>query len=228
MTARRGERRLNVAASRACNQMWVVHSLKADDFPAGDPRAELIRHCEDPSSVETALAGLEQRCESQFERDVLRRILGRGFHRVRAQWEVGRYRIDLVVEGAENRLAIECDGDTWHGPDQWDADRARQQKLERAGWTFERIRGSVFYRDPDRALEPLWDRLAELGIGPSEWSSSGSTPPRLPSPRIPVSSHSAERSPTSAPEVPAFRPVVRSLSSRPAPCAVPRSGPRQD
>jgi hypothetical protein len=36
--------------------------------------------------------------------------------------------------------------------------------LERAGWTFERIRGSAFYRDPDGALEPLWAHLDELGI----------------------------------------------------------------
>jgi very-short-patch-repair endonuclease len=169
MTDRKAERRLNVAASRAQNQMWVVHSVEAVDFPAGDPRAELIRHCENPGSAETAYADIEQRCESQFERDVLRRILDKGYRRVRAQWEVGRYRIDIVVEGADRRLAIECDGDTWHGPDRWDEDRSRQQKLERAGWTFERIRGSAFYRDPDRSLEPLWAHLNELQISPGVW-----------------------------------------------------------
>jgi hypothetical protein len=36
--------------------------------------------------------------------------------------------------------------------------------LERAGWTFERIRGSAFYRDREVALEPLWRRLDQLGI----------------------------------------------------------------
>ena len=36
--------------------------------------------------------------------------------------------------------------------------------LERAGWTFERVRGSSFYRDPDSAMQPVWRHLADLGI----------------------------------------------------------------
>ena len=169
MTSNQGEQGLNVAATRAKNQMWVVHSIEADDFPAGDPRAALIRHCQDPVALDVSFGNLEQRCDSVFEKDVLRAILAKGFRRVRTQHKVGNYRIDIVVEGVESRLAVECDGDAWHGPDRWDDDRIRQQKLERAGWTFERIRGSAFYRDPQRALEPLWARLEELGIEPGGW-----------------------------------------------------------
>jgi hypothetical protein len=51
----------------------------------------------------------------------------------------------------------------------WHKDRARQQVLERANWTFERIRGSAFYLDPDAALLPLWQRLADLGIPVGVW-----------------------------------------------------------
>ena len=39
-------------------------------------------------------------------------------------------------------------------------------------WTFERIRGSAFYRDPDTALLPLWQRLADLGIPTGDWWST--------------------------------------------------------
>jgi very-short-patch-repair endonuclease len=56
-----------------------------------------------------------------------------------------RYRIDLVVEGMQGRLAVECDGDQWHGPDRYEQDMARQRDLERAGWNFVRIRGGDFY-----------------------------------------------------------------------------------
>lgn len=35
-------------------------------------------------------------------------------------------------------------------------------------WTFERIRGSAFFSDPDRALQPLWERLDALGIPTGE------------------------------------------------------------
>jgi very-short-patch-repair endonuclease len=116
---------------------------------------------------------LAEECDSQFERDVLARILARGYRRVLVQHRVGGYRIDLVVEGPESRLAVECDGDFWHGPERWDADRARQAVLERAGWTFCRIRGSSFYRDPDAALQPLWARLEELDIPTGEWAAAG-------------------------------------------------------
>jgi very-short-patch-repair endonuclease len=168
-TDRRSERRLNVAASRAKEQLWVIHSIEPEDFPNGDGRAELIRHCQNPAAVEAAYSNQEQRCESQFEKDVLRAILERGYRRVRTQHSAGRYRIDMVVEGPTSRLAVECDGDRWHGQDQWDADRSRQQILERSGWTFERIRGSAFFRHRERSLEPLWSRLTELGIQTGEW-----------------------------------------------------------
>jgi very-short-patch-repair endonuclease len=169
MTGRAAERRINVAASRARNQMWVVHSVDPDRFPPGDLRGELIRHCQNPTQLSAAVGDLEAACDSDFERHVLRKIVARGYRRLTTQHRVGRFRIDIVVHGPNARLAVECDGDRWHGEEEWHRDRARQQVLERAGWTFERIRGSSFYRDPDRALEPLWRRLDELGIPLGEW-----------------------------------------------------------
>lgn len=164
MTGLPAERRINVAASRPRQQLWVVHSVEPDRFPRGDLRAALIRHCRNPGELEASIDQLEETCESDFERQVLRQILARGYAKLRSQYRVGGYRIDLVVEGPESRLAVECDGDRWHGPDDWHKDRARQQVLERAGWTFERIRGSAFYRDRSAALEPLWRRLDEFRI----------------------------------------------------------------
>jgi very-short-patch-repair endonuclease len=161
-TSRSDMRRVNVAASRARHQMWVVHSLDASRFNDGDLRGALIRHCSNPGQIEQLHTQL--RYESPFEEAVVGRILARGYRRVRTQHDVGRYRIDIVIEGPERRLAVECDGERWHGPERWEADRARQEVLERAGWTFERIRGSSFFRDPDAALEPLWARLDELAI----------------------------------------------------------------
>lgn len=168
MTSLPAERRLNVAASRAKEQMWIVHSLEPDAFPLGDPRAELIRHCRNPQSSPEAAVDLFERCDSEFERDVIRVLLKRGYRKIDVQHRVGTenhsYRIDIVVEGPESRLAVECDGDRWHGEERWHADRARQEVLERAGWTFERIRGSSFYRDPENALVPLWHRLDDMAI----------------------------------------------------------------
>jgi len=44
---------------------------------------------------------------------------------------------------------------------------ARQRMLERCGWTFWRVRGSTFYRNPEAALEKLWSALDQLRIYPT-------------------------------------------------------------
>jgi hypothetical protein len=163
-------RRINVAASRARQQMWVVYSADPDQFLNDDLRGQLIRHCRETGAAVAASADILAKCESQFERDVVQRIIAQGFTKVSVQYSVGRFRIDIVVEGPSSRLAVECDGDRWHGPDVWHQDRARQQVLERANWTFERIRGSAFYLDPDAAMLPLWQRLEQLGIRPGHWA----------------------------------------------------------
>lgn len=167
MTKEADRQRMNVAASRARDQVWCVHSVTADELHSDDVRARFIRFCQNPGRTDAVYADLADRCDSDFERDVLRQLLSRGYN-VKVQHKVGRYRIDMVVESRHSRLAVECDGDAFHGPDRWDADRNRQAVLERLGWSFYRIRGSAYYRSPDEALSSLWDRLDVAGIRPVE------------------------------------------------------------
>jgi very-short-patch-repair endonuclease len=98
---------------------------------------------------------------------VLERLIGAGY-RAEAQVWIGRYRIDIVVSGNGEQVAVECDGDRFHGVDQIPADMERQAVLERAGWRFVRIRGTRFYRDPDATTAWVLGELARLGVGPSE------------------------------------------------------------
>ncbi|MCW2935522.1 MAG: hypothetical protein JWM19_6484 [Actinomycetia bacterium] len=146
------------------DQLWCVRSISLDDLHPDDVRGLLIRHCQAPARITES----EQTAsfDSDFERDVYRKIIARGY-RVRTQYTVGRYRIDMVIEGAGGRLALELDGDAFHGPDRWDADRQRQAILERLGWTFHRIRGSAYYRWPEESLSSLWERLESLDIYPA-------------------------------------------------------------
>src|SRR5699024_9824123 len=88
---------------------------------------------------------------------------------VQPQFDANGYRIDLVVIGAKGRLAVECDGDHWHGPDAYLSDLARQRDLERCGWTFFRVRESSFYVDEVKALAGLWEQLEALDIRPGRW-----------------------------------------------------------
>jgi very-short-patch-repair endonuclease len=105
------------------------------------------------------------KCESQFERNVCQAIADKGY-RVIPQYHVAGYFIDLVIEGTKSRLAVECDGDEWHGGEQYEKDVARQRILERCGWRFWRISGCEYYRDPSRSLDSLLTTLSEMGIQP--------------------------------------------------------------
>lgn len=165
LTKEADRQRINVAASRAQDQLWCVRSIGAEEMHPDDIRGMLIRYCQNPTQVNQAIAEAAASFDSDFERDVYRQIVARGYL-VKTQYKVGRYRIDLVVEGKRGRLAVELDGDAYHGPDRAESDQRRQMILERLGWTFHRIRGSAYYRDPDGALGGLWERLESLEIEP--------------------------------------------------------------
>lgn len=158
------QQRYNVAASRAKNQMWVVHSLNPrTDLKAGDLRKRLIDHARDPKAVTRELEKAEARAESPFEEAVIKRLVAARF-KVIPQWKVGRYRIDVMVKDGSRKLAVECDGDRYHGPEKMADDMNRQAVLERLGWKFHRIRGTEIFRDPDAAMQRLFSRLQELNI----------------------------------------------------------------
>jgi very-short-patch-repair endonuclease len=170
------KQRYNVAASRARDQMWVIHSLNVQtDLKTGDLRRRLIEHAQDPNALLRILEDKERRTESPFEREVLRRLVRAGY-RVTPQWKVGARRIDLVVEGNGKRLAVECDGDRFHPHEKLAEDMERQAVLERLGWIFARIRGSVYFRDPNRAMKSVFDKLQNLEIFPSEELSETTAP----------------------------------------------------
>jgi len=161
------KQRFNVAASRARDQMWIVHSLSPhNDLKADDLRRQLIEHAEDPARLMRALEEKEKRTQSNFEREVMKRLVAAGY-RVTAHWKIGTFRIDLVVEGEGKRLAIECDGDRYYPLEKLPEDMDRQSVLERMGWIFTRIRGSEFLRNPARAMKPVFEKLEMLEIPPA-------------------------------------------------------------
>jgi very-short-patch-repair endonuclease len=177
-TKREYHRRVNVAASRARDQLWVFHSVQPADLRPDDARALLLNYCADVI-LPVPSADLAARCESDFERAVLRALTARG-HAPIPQFRIGGYRIDFVLPAPDGRrLAVECDGDAYHGPEQWESDMRRQAVLERVGnCVFVRIRGSIFAREPSVALAPLWQRIEELGITPARSGpAAGSGPP---------------------------------------------------
>lgn len=162
------EQRFNVALSRARDRMYLFHSVTEDMLKPDDLKARVLRHFKNPMPLaNTATKTLLELCDSDLERDVLKRLLALGY-RVTPQVRVGPFSIDMVVEGeADQRLAVELDGDKYHTPDRWADDLARQRVMERVGWRFWRCWGSSFRLDSEACIADLITTLTELGIQPA-------------------------------------------------------------
>lgn len=162
----RFKQRFNVAASRARDQMWIVHSLDPRaHLKPGDLRRRLIEYAEDPSRLLSQIAAVTAKADSEFEKAVAARLIDAGYS-VKPQWRVGYYRIDLVVQGNGKKIALECDGDKYHPIEKLPEDMARQAVLERLGWKFIRIRGSQFFRQPEATMKWVMDQITDFGIEP--------------------------------------------------------------
>lgn len=161
------EQRLNVAASRARERMYLVSSVKAEHLSSKDLRVDLLNHFYSRTvHDDLALNEKLELCESGFEKEVLLELVNLGY-RVTPQVKVGSYRIDMVVESdGDNRLAVECDGDSFHGPDVWTQDMIRQRDLERAGWTFWRCFASSWFMEKPKMVKSLVEMLDRMGIRP--------------------------------------------------------------
>jgi len=182
------QRRFNVAMSRARDQVWLFHSVKQSDLSPDDLRRKLISYFENPfkekifkikkeiERLESAILYSQRKMgdqpepyESWFEVDVALELLKKGY-KIYPQYEVAGKRIDIVIEGDHDRLAIECDGDFWHGPEQYEKDMIRQRQLERVGWKFCRIRASEFYSNKDNTIEGIITLCDKYNIKPISYN----------------------------------------------------------
>jgi superfamily I DNA and/or RNA helicase len=161
------KQRYNVAASRAKDQMWVIHSIDSTrDLKAGDLRKDLLEYSNNPIGNSGLLSIIEKKADSAFEEMVAKSLVGAGYHIVQ-QWEVGAYKIDMVAIYANKKIAIECDGELYHsGYEKIKEDMERQTILERLGWRFIRIRGSEYFRNPDETIKRVIKNLNDNDILP--------------------------------------------------------------
>ncbi|MFQ3587681.1 MAG: AAA domain-containing protein, partial [Fimbriimonadaceae bacterium] len=169
------KKRLNVAVSRARNQVWIAHSF--DHFESqlrdDDIRRRLMEFAYAPEEWLESTRAENPEAESPFEQSVYADLVRLGFS-VTPQVPVGNHRIDLVVENRDARVALECDGDAYHQDAA--ADLARQLVLERCGWKFVRIRGSEYYRDAQKAIMRVVRDLEKLGVTPTSFRAASVEP----------------------------------------------------
>ena len=161
-----GGRRLNVAVTRAKNEMIVVSSIDDRDLDAdkcrdGGPR--IVRSYLAYARAGGSLLGLAtatgRGVDSPFEEDVRMVLQDAGF-KVHLQVGASGYRIDLAICHPEREgeyvLAVECDGATYHGtPTARDRDRLRDRTLRTFGWRIHRIWSRDWFRRRSTEIERL-------------------------------------------------------------------------
>ncbi|BBH26794.1 disulfide isomerase [Intestinibaculum porci] len=159
------EKRYNVAASRARDQLWIVTSLEPErDLKEGDLRRELITYGLHPHDYDFKRVTYKR---SPFEEAIYDELTSRGYEM--ASWQVGSYDLPLIVVAKDNDVVIACDGDRYHMSDEnIREDMEKQTILERVGWRFIRIRASEYFTHPKGTMETLIKRLERLGVKPQK------------------------------------------------------------
>lgn len=171
-----GERRLNVAVTRATTEVLVFASFDASMIDLTRTSAqgvEDLKHYIDfaargPVALgqATRLLGGTSGYDSDFEEAVAEGLRRHGWT-IRTQVGVSKFRIDLGVvhPDAPGRFiaGVECDGATYHSsPSARDRDRIRHIILEHLGWRLLRVWSTDFFLDPEVSIEKLHTRLTAL------------------------------------------------------------------
>ena len=163
-----GERRLNVAVTRAKQNVKLVSSIKTFDIDLSKTESvgarllkEYLNYAENGITYvnENSTADVIQ---NAFVLDVYNEIVKAGFS---ADTRVGYsgHKIDIAVKhktSPDYVIAIECDGDTYKiSRNTRDRDRLRQEVLERLGWKYYRLWSMSYFRNKDTEIKKMLEAI---------------------------------------------------------------------
>jgi hypothetical protein len=194
-----GQRRLNVAVTRAREHLVVVSSLRAEDIDLNAARSQgaqqLRRYL---AYAERGLGALETsqqqgkgEPESPLEADVLGEVRRLGFDAV-PQVGCSGFRMDLGVRDPHTPgrflLGIEGDGAAYHaGGTARDRDRLRQEVLEGLGWRLHRVWSPAWAFRRFEEVERLRQALEEAQKNQAPVRAEApAAPPDLPTRRVEI------------------------------------------
>jgi len=166
-----GERRLNVAMTRARSEMIVFSTLNPDKIDLSRTQARgvvdlkhFLEYAErGASALGSSTYGSIGDFESPFESAVARALRDKGWN-VHPQVGVSAFRIDLGITHPDEPgiylAGVECDGAMYHSSAfARERDKIRQSVLEDLGWTLFRVWSTDWWTHPTKALETLHDAL---------------------------------------------------------------------
>ncbi|WP_165970836.1 DUF4011 domain-containing protein [Peribacillus frigoritolerans] len=168
-----GERRLNVAVTRAKYQIKLISSLLPQDIPlertqsVGVHRLREYMEMARSGHLPTYSSSQNKKIfDSPFEEDVYDALVDLGYE-VHTQVGVSGYKIDLAVVDPfrpdSYLCGIECDGKTYHSSKvARDRDRLRQQVLENLGWKIHRIWSQEWFKKRNLEITKIKNLLNKL------------------------------------------------------------------
>lgn len=169
-----GERRLNVAITRARHELRVFTSLKPEQMDLARTQALGVRDLklflEFAERGSRALAEASQGSRGDFEspfEEAVAVALNRKNWQLHTQVGASAFRIDLAVVHPDTPgvylTGIECDGATYHrSATARDRDQLREQVLRGLGWEIQRVWSTDWWIDPQGTLEKLDAKLRAL------------------------------------------------------------------
>jgi len=165
-----GERRLNVAVTRAREKIVLVASIRANDIKLSDSSPEGVRTLHqylDYAERGPKALGLtysqKNVFDSKIEKVVASEIQNMGYQ-VNPQVGFSGYRIDIGILDPSNPesflLGVECDGNTYRSScSARDRDRLREQILKQLGWKIHRIWSPTWVSRRDSEVKRLKEAL---------------------------------------------------------------------
>ncbi|QQS03888.1 MAG: DUF3320 domain-containing protein [Fibrobacterota bacterium] len=169
-----GERRLNVAITRARHELKIFSTLKPEQMDLTRTQAIGVRDLK--HFLEYAQRGSQAIAESStptgrdfdspFEASVAQALGLKGWT-IHTQVGISSFRIDLAVVHPDAPgiylAGVECDGATYHSSaTARDRDKLREQVLRGLGWEILRIWSTDWWIDRNGTLEAMHNRLNNL------------------------------------------------------------------
>lgn len=172
-----GERRLNVAVTRAKYNVKLVSSMHGADIDLARTQSagarllrEYLGYAENGAEISTQAAegNSFENTDSPFVGEVCEFLRAQGYA-VDTGVGCSAFKIDLAVKRPESDdyvLAIECDGESYRlSKSTRDRDRLRGEILERMGWKFYRVWSTDWFRnkrvEQENLLAALKNALTE-------------------------------------------------------------------
>jgi hypothetical protein len=168
-----GERRLNVALTRARSELVIFSTLHPDKIDLSRTNAMAVRDLKHflkyaergPAALGAGIHGSLGDFESPFEVAVARALRDKGWE-LHPQIGVSAFRIDLGIvhpdEPGVYLAGVECDGAMYHSSAYArERDKIRQSVLEGLGWTLFRVWSTDWWINKAGALDHLDEHLRD-------------------------------------------------------------------